>query len=159
MTFSARARENLLISLVTVFVVVVFDRAAKLFFQHLLSLGESIALIPNIFHFTLVHNTGIAFGLFKNQGVLFIIVPVIVIVLIVYNLYLCRDDMEISRLNILAFALILAGAIGNLVDRVVYGHVIDFIDLRIWPVFNIADSAITVGTMILLIKCIPFFAK
>jgi len=159
MTFSARARENFFISLITVLAVILCDRVTKLFFAHLLSLGESIPLIPNIFHFTLVHNTGIAFGLFKNQGVLFIVVPIIVIVLIVYNLYLCRDDLEISRLNILAFAMILAGAIGNLADRVVYGHVIDFIDFRVWPVFNIADSAITIGTAILLIKCIPYFAK
>jgi len=159
MILSARARENFVISLITVLGVIALDRVSKLFFTHLLSLGESLPLIPNIVHFTLVHNTGIAFGLFKNQGVLFIVIPIIVIVLIAYNLYLCRDDLEISRLNILAFAMILAGAMGNLADRVVYGHVIDFIDFRFWPVFNIADSAITIGTAILLIKCIPFFAK
>jgi signal peptidase II len=58
-----------------------------------------------------------------------------------------------------AFSLILGGAIGNLIDRVYYGYVIDFIDCRIWPVFNVADSAITIGAIIIALKCIPLFVK
>ena len=64
-----------------------------------------------------------------------------------------------SRTYIIAFSLILGGAIGNLIDRMMYGYVIDFIDFRIWPVFNIADSAITVGAVIIALKCIPSSAK
>ena len=159
MTVSLRSRNNFFLSLLTIILVIVFDRLTKIFFSDILSLGESIAVIKNIFHFTLVHNTGIAFGLFKNQGLLFVVIPVIVCALLIYNLYLCWSTVNMDRWTIVAFALILAGAIGNLTDRVMFGHVIDFIDFRVWPVFNLADSAITVGTVILLIKCIPSFSK
>ncbi|MCX5681683.1 MAG: signal peptidase II, partial [Candidatus Omnitrophica bacterium] len=60
---------------------------------------------------------------------------------------------------VFAFSLIIGGAFGNLIDRLQFGYVIDFIDFRIWPVFNIADSAITVGAFLLIIKCIPSSAK
>jgi signal peptidase II len=59
----------------------------------------------------------------------------------------------------MAFSLILGGAIGNLMDRIFLGYVVDFIDLRVWPVFNVADSAITVGAAIILLKCIPSSSK
>ena len=130
-----------------------------MFFAGALSLGESIPVIRNIFHFTLVHNTGIAFGLFKNQGIVFIIVPIIAIILIAFNIYYYRNNDYVGRAYLIGFSLILAGAIGNLIDRILFGHVIDFIDLRVWPVFNTADSAITIGTIIILFKCIPSFAK
>jgi len=104
---------------------------------------------------TLVRNTGIAFGLFKDQGVVFIIIPVIAIALLVYNIYYYRRfEQHISEMYIIGFSLILGGAFGNLVDRVMYGYVIDFIDLRVWPVFNIADSAITIGAVIIAVQCL-----
>lgn len=104
---------------------------------------------------TLVHNTGIAFGLFRDQGLLFIIVPIIaVVILLVYNIYYYRQTGSLSKLYILGFSLILGGAIGNLIDRLTLGYVIDFIDLRVWPVFNVADSAITIGTIIIILKCL-----
>jgi signal peptidase II len=75
----------------------------------------------------------------------------------VYNIYFYKsNDEKLSRLYIVAFSLILGGTIGNLIDRIVYGHVIDFIDFRIWPVFNIADSAITVGALIIAVNFICF---
>ena len=154
-----RSRVNVLLVCLIVAGIVGFDRFTKIFFVSSLSVGESIPIIRHVFHFTLVHNTGIAFGLFKNQGMVFVIIPIIAIVLIVFNMYYYRNDSEVTHVYIIAFSLILGGAIGNLTDRILYGHVIDFIDFRIWPVFNIADSAITIGTTILLIKCIPLFAK
>ena len=116
-------------------------------------------VIPKIFHFTLVHNTGIAFGLFKNMGIVFIIVSVIAILFFSWFLYSRRQEKDFSTFSILAFSLIIGGAFGNLIDRLQFGFVIDFIDFRIWPVFNIADSAITIGALILIIKCIPLSAK
>ena len=153
------SRLNTIISILTVIAVVFFDRVTKIFFSNELSLGESIPVIRNIFHCTLVHNTGIAFGLFKNQGIVFIIIPFIAVVLIAFNIYYHRNNTQVSRMYIVGFSLILAGALGNLVDRLSFGYVIDFIDFRVWPVFNIADSAITIGTVLILIKCIPSFAK
>ena len=109
---------------------------------------------------TLVHNTGIAFGFFKDQGIVFIIIPIIAIILLVFNVFYYRqNDEALSRPYIIAFSLILGGAIGNLIDRIMYGYVIDFIDFRIWPVFNIADSAITIGAVIILFQCFQLSSK
>ena len=131
--------------------IVALDRLTKICFSHILLLGESLPVIRNVIHMTLVHNTGIAFGLFKNQGIVFIIIPLIMIALLIYNFYHSKYNNEhLSRLYIVAVSLILAGAIGNLIDRIFYGYVIDFIDLRLWPVFNVADSAITIGAFLLL---------
>lgn len=151
MKTDARTHFDIFLLLSIVSVIVFLDRITKIFFSHILSLGESIPLWPNVLHMTLVHNTGIAFGLFKNQGIVFIIIPVIMIILLGYNFYHYKyNEEKLSRLYIVAVSLILAGAIGNLVDRILYGYVIDFIDLRVWPVFNIADSAITIGAVLLL---------
>jgi signal peptidase II len=149
-----RSQIDIALSLFTTLSVVLLDRLTKSFFSHLLSYGESIPVIDNIFHFTLVHNTGIAFGLFKDQGAVFIVVPVIAIILLFFNIYYYRKNDEVlSHTYILSFALILGGAIGNLIDRVSFGYVIDFLDFRIWPIFNVADSAITVGAALIGWKC------
>ena len=150
---------QIILCLVIVLALVLADRVSKNFFTATLDMGESIPVVHNIFHFTLVHNTGIAFGLFKNQGFIFIVVPTIAAILIGFNIYYYRNTHEISLLYVVAFSLIIAGAIGNLIDRALYGYVIDFIDFRIWPVFNLADSAITIGTAIILMKYIPLFSK
>ena len=147
---------DIFLSLFTVFSVVFFDRVTKVFFSKILSLGESISIIRHVLHMTLVHNTGIAFGLFKDQGAVFIVIPIIAIVLLAYNIFYYKSNEEkLSRLYIIAFSLILGGAIGNLIDRIIYGHVVDFIDFRVWPVFNLADSAITIGAFIIAIQCLP----
>jgi signal peptidase II len=109
---------------------------------------------------TMVHNTGIAFGFFKDQGVTFIVIPIVAIFLLAFNIYYYRQNNEaLSRTYIVAFSLILGGAFGNLIDRMVYGYVIDFIDFRVWPVFNIADSAITIGAILVGYKCFKLSAK
>ncbi|MEI8012968.1 MAG: signal peptidase II, partial [Candidatus Omnitrophota bacterium] len=95
------------------------------------------------------------FGLFRDNGFVFFVIPVIAVVLLGYNLYYYHKIGELDLLYIVGFSLIMGGAVGNLVDRIMLGHVIDFIDLRIWPVFNIADSAITAGACIILFKCCP----
>lgn len=152
-----RSQIDIFIALFTVSTIVFLDRITKIFFTDVLSLGESLPLVDNVLHMTLVHNTGIAFGLFKDHGIVFIIIACIAAILLVYNIYFYKyNEEKLSRLYIVAFSLILGGTIGNLIDRVVYGHVIDFIDFRIWPVFNIADSTITVGALIIAIKFISF---
>lgn len=150
-----RSQWDVVIFLSGVLSVVLFDRLTKHFFSYLLGLNESIVLVPRVIYFTLVHNTGIAFGFFKDCGTVFIIIPVILTGLLVYNVHYYRRSPYLSRVYIVAFSLILGGAIGNLIDRIFLGYVIDFIDFRIWPVFNVADSAITIGAAIILLKCIP----
>ena len=157
---SLRSQVDIFLSLVITITIVFIDRITKSYFSDLLSFGESLPVIRNVFHISLVHNTGIAFGFLKDQGVVFIIIPLIAIILLVFNIYYYRQNNEaLSRGYILAFSLILAGAIGNLIDRTLYGYVIDFIDFRIWPVFNIADSAITVGAFIIAWKCFRLSGK
>ncbi|MBF0569541.1 MAG: signal peptidase II [Candidatus Omnitrophica bacterium] len=150
-----RSPLDIIVFLSTVCGVILLDRLTKIFFSTLLHLNESWPIIRKVFHFTLVHNTGIAFGLFKNNGFVFFIVPAIAIALLAYNIYYYHKFGELDRIYIIAFSLILGGAIGNLVDRISLGYVVDFIDFRIWPVFNIADSAITIGACIILFKCFP----
>ena len=155
MNQSVRSQNDILLSLLTVFSLVFLDRITKAFFSKLLVVGESLPVIPRFLNFTLVHNTGIAFGLFKNHGVVFIVIPIIAIILLIYNIFYYKSNEEkLSRIYIIAFSMILAGAIGNLIDRIAFGYVIDFIDLRVWPVFNIADSAITVGAVIIAWECL-----
>ncbi len=157
MNNASRSQFDIFLSLITVSSVVFFDRITKIFFSNNLALQESWPVIRNFFHMTLVHNTGIAFGLFKNAGVVFIVIPAIAVILLGYNIYYYKNNEEkLSRLYIVAFSLILGGAAGNLIDRILFGYVIDFIDFQVWPVFNIADSAITIGAVIIAIKCIPF---
>jgi len=155
-----RSQVDIFLTGITTIGIIVVDRVTKLFFTDVLQYGESIPVIRNFFHFTLVHNTGIAFGFFKDQGVVLIIIPVIAIILLIFNIfYYNQNDKALSHMYIIAFALILGGAIGNLIDRIQFGYAIDFIDFRVWPVFNVADSAITVGAVIIAVKCFQLSSK
>ena len=131
--------------------VVIVDRLTKYFLFRDLSEGESIRLIPGLFHITLVLNSGVAFGLFKGKGLFFTVTSALVMVFIC--LYIWRTGCK-DLLTLTALGLILGGAAGNLIDRVLFGYVIDFLDFRIWPVFNIADASITIGAFILAIRLI-----
>ena len=123
-----------------------FDRLTKLIAFKVLALDRSLPVIPGIFHFTLVLNTGAAFGMLKDRRLFFVATSIIAVAFMVF--YLWRHKTAGSTL-LFAFGLITGGAAGNLFDRIKYGHVIDFLDFRIWPVFNIADSAITIGAVLL----------
>ena len=108
--------------------------------------GESLPLVPRVLHLTYVQNTGAAFGLFKGQHALFIVLSLVVIAWITREFLTTRVLPSPVRWG---YALVLGGAAGNLLDRVRLGHVVDFIDLRVWPVFNVGDSAITIGVALL----------
>lgn len=133
------------------FIVALFilssDQLAKFIVSNKLSLHESIPVINGLFSLTLVRNRGAAFGILKNQAPLFILASLFAVGLIYSEI---RKNKK-SGFGVYAFSLslILGGALGNLIDRISYGYVIDFLDFHIWPVFNIADSAITVGAVLL----------
>lgn len=156
----SRSQLDVLVTSTVSLAVILLDRLSKMFVSDVLNYGESLPVIKNIFHLTLVHNTGIAFGLFKDKGIVFLIIPLIAIVLLIVNIfYYIYNDEPLDRMYLIGFSLILGGAVGNLFDRVQYGHVIDFFDFRIWPVFNIADSAITIGAAIIAWKCFRLSSK
>lgn len=124
-------------------VVVVLDQLTKFFIRNNLAVGQSKPILQNIFHLTYVQNTGVAFGLFKGMNWLFIIVAIVAIGIV---LYYYKQIVQKSWLAN-ACGLILGGAIGNVIDRILLGFVVDFLDFRIWPAFNLADSALTIGVI------------
>ncbi len=133
-------------------IVIVVDQITKQLFWHQFVPGYNVDVIPGVLRITLVKNTGAAFGLFDGGRVFFIIASVIAVAFICYiGLRLPRTE----RYKRLLLSLILGGAVGNLIDRVYDGAVIDFIEMGIgghwWPVYNVADIAVTVGAVLLLL--------
>ncbi|MEW6009430.1 MAG: signal peptidase II [Candidatus Omnitrophota bacterium] len=131
--------------------IFLLDILSKRLVLNSLFFGESIPVIRGIFHISLVANTGTAFGLFKGLATFFTLFSIIAVIAIIYILSVSKN---LNRLYNFALSLILAGALGNLLDRIIYGFVVDFLDFRIWPVFNVADSAITIGVGLLIYKTI-----
>lgn len=125
--------------------VILLDQVTKFFALRFLQLNIPFPLIKNFFNLTLVHNRGAAFGFFQNQLLLFVLVSLLAIGMILYNLKNKTNSIILK----LSLSLILGGAVGNLIDRLRFGFVIDFLDFRVWPVFNIADSVITLAALVL----------
>ena len=142
------SRKHLLIFSVAL-IAALLDQLTKFLIRANLQLNESLPIINNILHLTYITNTGSAFGLFKSLNWFFMLFSIAVIIAIYY--YLRNNVKENEKLVQFAVVLLLGGTIGNLTDRLFYGAVTDFIDLRIWPVFNIADSAITISVVLLII--------
>lgn len=131
-----------------VFFIIIADQLIKFFIENNLFYGESIAIIENIFHITYVKNTGAAFGVLKGRTNIFIFITIVMLVgLLVYRYLHFKENIYIN----IAFGFIIGGALGNLIDRIRLNYVIDFLDFRIWPVFNLADSAVVIGAGILII--------
>jgi len=141
----------------TVILLILADQVVKAWVTASLELHESIPVIPGLFSITYIRNPGAAFGFLADASpifrqVFFIAVNLLAICLILYSLVRARFIQASWRIPL---ALILSGAAGNLVDRVRFGEVIDFLDVYVgsvhWPAFNVADSAITVGAVLLTI--------
>ena len=124
------------------------DQLTKFLIRKNFELGESLPLIKGIFHLTYATNTGAAFSIFEGFNIFFIIFSIIVIGVILYYLKNIRENEKLMQL---AIGLLLGGTIGNLIDRVFIGAVTDFLDFRIWPIFNVADSSVTVSAILLII--------
>ena len=129
-------------------IVIAIDQLTKLLVREFMQPSQSIPVIKNIFHLTYIHNTGTFFGLMQGANALFIWFTLIIIgtILFFYERF--------NKTESVLFALIIGAAVGNLIDRIIYGHVIDFLDFRIWPVFNIADAVVTVCVILLIIYLI-----
>jgi signal peptidase II len=140
--------RGFLLPLVAILILVI-DRISKRVVMANLRPGESwnpVAALERWVSLTYVTNTGAAFGLFPDYGGIFMIIAVVVVVVIVvYHRYLPGEQWLVQ----ISLGLQLGGALGNLLDRLRYGHVIDFIDFKVWPIFNVADSSLFVGVVIL----------
>ncbi|MDH5765166.1 MAG: signal peptidase II [Gammaproteobacteria bacterium] len=135
--------------------IIFLDQSTKILADSYLIYKQPVAIIP-MFNLTLVYNPGAAFSFLSDAGGwqrwFFISLSSIISIVLFFWLQKLKPE---QKLQITSIALILGGAIGNLIDRSIYGHVIDFIDIYFqhhhWPAFNIADSAITTGAILLII--------
>ena len=129
--------------------VITLDQISKTWIRTNLSPGESL-FHTGFFRITLVHNSGAAFGLFQGYSFALTIIAFLgiaflfVYIFIIYPRYHLLDTVP----NRIAIGLILGGTVGNLIDRLRFGMVTDFIDFTYWPAFNVADSAVTVGALL-----------
>ena len=135
----------------TALLVVAADQPSKTWIRSNLAVGQSLPE-TGLFRLTHIYNTGAAFGLFQDQSFSLTIVAFIGIVVVLLFVFLIPRHFPSlnTRLVKLALGLVLGGTIGNLVDRLRFGYVTDFIDIGIWPAFNVADSAVTVSVILLL---------
>lgn len=129
------------------FLVCIVDQATKWLIVRSLAPNQSLAVFSPFFHLTYVQNTGAAFGLFKGSQWLFLLCAVLVAAWIIRELLRGQTN---AHLLTVSYALVLGGAVGNVIDRLRLNYVIDFLDFRVWPVFNVGDSAITVGVALLI---------
>lgn len=137
--------------LLIIIALIIIDQITKYLALKTLTKGPLI-IIENFFTLRLVKNTGAAFGMLSDNKYLFLIIIPIIIAFLIYFLY--DNISELTNLQKYSFAMIIAGAIGNYIDRLVYGYVVDFFSFRFgsydFAVFNIADIAVVLGVMILL---------
>ena len=136
----------MLLLLIAAFVVAV-DQFTKYLVTSNMSEGMGIPIIDGIFHLTFILNPGAAFGILENNRWFFVVTALSVLI---FLFYYRRAIMAESKLVQMGIALFAGGALGNLIDRIRTGLVIDFFDFRIWPIFNVADIAICLGVGLIL---------
>lgn len=136
--------------LITATIILALDQITKIFASTCLTLNKSFQIIPRFFYLTLCHNYGAAWGILKNSKAIIIIGTLIAIILI-YHFIFCFQK---NKRNDLAFGFLIGGLSGNLIDRIIFGYVRDFLDFYIfkydYPIFNIADVAIVIGVILLI---------
>lgn len=137
-------------------ITVAIDLYAKFIVMNKMVLGESIPIWTNVFHLTYIHNPGAAFGMLAGKTWFFVTITSLVLLGMLLSY---RWIGQAGLLYQIALGLVAGGAIGNLRDRIVYTKVIDFLDFRIWPVFNLADTAICLGVGLILMDALRDLKK
>ena len=135
--------------LVLAAVLVAADQAVKFIIQSHFAVQQSVPVIEGIFHLTYIQNTGAAFSILEGQKLLFILITSVVSLLILG--YVIKNRRSGSRWLLLPLTSVAAGGIGNLIDRIRLGYVVDYLDFRVFAIFNIADMAVTIGCAFLVI--------
>ncbi len=131
----------------TVFTVFILDRLAKLLVMVNIPMGDSFN-VARYFNITHIYNTGAAFSLFTGRNTLLMVINTIIITALLTAVKLTGEK---KKTVLFSYALITGGALSNLADRALYSGVIDYIDFTIWPVFNLADAAITIGAVLIVL--------
>jgi len=150
-------KTNLVAILTLVVIIVVLDQVTKFWITSSLQLGQSVPVLADFFHLTLVRNTGMAFGLLSRSNIPFkaaLITFLSTAAMAAVTYYAFRSAQH-ERLTRFGLIFILGGALGNIIDRVRLGYVVDFVDIFYrdmhWPAFNVADSCICIGVGLLLL--------
>ncbi|HWI55099.1 MAG TPA: signal peptidase II [Desulfobacteria bacterium] len=125
------------------------DQWSKWLVMEKMAFDESIPIVEGIFHLSYVKNPGAAFGMLAYETTFFIVVTLAIIAGIAFYFTRISDDRLLLKTGL---ALQVSGAVGNLIDRLRFGYVIDFLDFRVWPVFNVADVGICIGVGILILE-------
>lgn len=135
--------------------LVVIDQIVKILVISKMTLQQSIIVINNFFNITYVRNTGAAWSILSGNVLLLIMISVVALVVIYY--YLIKDK-ELNKIDVVSYSMLIGGIIGNLIDRVVHGYVIDYLDFKIFnynfPIFNVADTLIVISIIIIGISLI-----
>ena len=129
--------------------VVSLDQWTKHLIQSNMELESTIPLVDQVFHITYIHNSGAAFSLFQDKTGFLIAMQLIVIAIVL--VYLIKKKKKEHWSFLLSLSLIASGGIGNLIDRAGKGYVVDFLDFRFWPIFNVADISVCVGCGLLIL--------
>ena len=139
--------------LIISFIVLLLDQISKYIISSYISLNSSIKLIKNFFSLTYTKNFGAAWSIMWNERIILIIIASIALIFIIYLIY---KEKDINKYKSIYYGFILGGLMGNLIDRIFLGYVIDFFDFNIFgynfPIFNISDSFIVIGVIMVLIE-------
>ncbi len=143
----------MIIIIIISIILLCIDQISKLLVVNLLTKTDSITIIKNFFYLTYINNDGAAFSILVGQRIFLILIAVLVIVMLIR--YIKKNNIQ-NKLELVSLALIIGGSLGNLMDRVVRGYVIDFLDFKLFnynfPIFNLADTFIVIGVFLLLLK-------
>ena len=132
-----------------IFTIIVFDQLSKYYIQTTMVLNSSIPVIDGLFSITYIQNTGAAFSLMQGKTNVLILIQAFVILAILVYVFLKKNPLHWSLL--VSLALIVGGGAGNLIDRIRYGYVIDYLHFHFWPIFNLADISVCIGCGLLII--------
>lgn len=145
--------KNIVLYVVSFMIIVGGDQITKIIVDHTLSLGASYSIIDRFFYFTYAHNDGAAWGMFSGKLNLFFVVAILATVGITYYFVQSQAYQKLTRFGLV---MIFSGMVGNLIDRICFGYVRDFIDFIIFgydfPIFNVADMAITIGFVLVILE-------
>ena len=134
-------------------ILLCIDQISKLLVVNLLTKTDSITIIKNFFYLTYINNDGAAVSILVGKRIFLILIAVLAIVMLIR--YIKKNNIQ-NKLELVSISLIIGGSLGNLMDRVVRGYVIDFLDFKIFnynfPIFNLADTFIVIGVFLLLLK-------
>lgn len=130
--------------------MLIIDQLSKIIVINNIEPSTGIKLINNFLYITFVKNEGAAFSILQGGRIFFIVLSIFVLVIMIKYIF---DDKNIRKIEVLSYSLLISGIIGNLIDRIVYGYVVDFIDIYLFgydfPVFNVADMCIVIGAVVL----------